>query len=334
MATVSERAVDRDVVRAFLMELVPREAAGVRIDDGRRATVVSRAAPLPWADFDRAVRRGRELRVSPIPVTHDGATTTVTVLWMHLPDPTLMLDRAAAQLQPVGPGMLVRTPRGADVYWRIHPVGADVAVAAMAQVAQTLQGIAGDPMEYCRVPVSREELWMATPATVWAMPALIAAASSYAARETLAAAIPAVATGDDAPAPSRLDGQPEAANDGQLGLQAPAPQPPSDEGADAIPWPEADVLLETAAASENVDAAGLLWMAAMRDLIRRLGQEVVCRTLGVDAIGLRSGVACVLREGRWWRVRGDPNVWRLRLLPLHVSEAAGDGRSSARKGVS
>jgi len=315
------------------MELVPREAAGVRIDDGRRATVVSRASALPWADFDRAVRRGRELRVSPIPVTHDCVTTTVTVLWMHLPDGTLTLDCAVTQLQPVGPGMLVRTPRGADVYWRIHPVGADVALAATAQVAQALQGIAGDPTEYCRVPVTREELWMATPATVWAVSALVAAASSYAARETLAAAMPAIAPGDYAPAPSRSDGQPEAANDGRLGLQAP-PQPPSEEEAGAIPWPEANALLETTAASENVDAAGLLWMAAMRDLIRQLGQEVVCRTLGVDAIGLRSGAACVLREGRWWRVRGDPNVWRLRLLPLHVREAAGDGRSSARKGVS
>lgn len=322
MAAVSERAVDRDVVRAFLMELVPREAAGVRIDDGRRVTVVSRAAPLPWAVFDRAVCRGRELRVSPIPGTHDGATPTVTVLWMHLPGTTLTLDRTADQLQPVAPGMLVRTPRGVDVYWRIHPVGEDVAVSAMARVAQALQGIAGDLEGYCRLPVSRQELWTATPATVWAVPALVATASSYAVRDTLAAAMPGAGPGDHAPALSRSDGQLEAVQDGRLDLEAAPPQSASEEEAGAIPWPEANALLESAAASENVDASGLLWMAAMRDLIQRLGQEVVCRTLGVDAMGLRSGAACVLREGRWWRVRSDPKVWRLRLLPSHVDEPA------------
>lgn len=315
MAAVTDRAINRDTVRAFLLALAPRDAGGVRIDDGRRVFVVSRDAPLPWAAFERAARRGRELRAGPLPAPREGAAALTSVLWVHLPDGGPSPDRVAADLAAFAPAMVVRTGRGADVYWRVHPVPPGAAAEAMAALADALRAIAGDPGGFCRVPVAPGQLWAASPATVWAAPDLDAAARAEAARRALDAALrEASLAGSSLPAASAL--RPA------LGGEA-APTP--DEAADAVPWPEAEALLAQAAARDGVDPSGVLWTAAVRELIRQLGSDAVCRALGVEAIGVRGGAPCVLREGRWWRVLGGDRPPRLRMC---VQDPAFDSSAS------
>jgi hypothetical protein len=314
VAAVTERGLDRGTVRAFLLALTPRDAGGVRIDDGRRTWVVPRDAPLPWAEFERAVRRGQELRAGPVSVPRDGASAVASVLWVHIPDGELAPDQVAADLASLGPAMVVRTSRGADAYWRVHPVEVDAVAEAMAVLADALHAVAGDPSGFCRVPVAPGELWAAQPPTVWTVADLVAAARLYAACKALDEASREAALASSQPAASPPTPSP--------GDQVPAA---ADEGPDAVPWPEAEALLEKVAAQEGLDPAGALWMAAVRELIRQLGAEAVCRALGVDAIGVRGGVPCVLRGDRWWQVRDGYQTPQLR--PLAADEAGtGGGR--------
>jgi hypothetical protein len=204
--------------------------------------------------------------------------------------------------------MVVRTSRGADVYWRIHPVTIPAAAEAMAVIADALHAIAGDATEFCRVPVAAGELWAAQPATVWTAADLVAAARSHAAHKALDAALRAAtaAGGSQAPvAPGEATGEQSSAAAG--------------EGPDVVPWPEAEALLRQFGARDGLGPFGALWMAAARELIRQLGAEAVCRALGVDAIGVHGGAPCVLRGGRWWEVRGGHQTPRL--CPLAADEA-------------
>jgi len=291
-------------VRAFLLALAPRDAGGLRIDDGRRTWVVPRDAPLPWAEFERAVRRGRELRACPVPAARQGRDALASVLWAHIPDGDLAPEHVAADLTALGPAMVVRTSRGVDVYWRIHPVAVPGATEAMTVLADALHAIAGDPGGFCRVPVAPGELWAAQPATVWTAADLVAAARLYGARKAPDEASREAALASSQPAASPPEPSP--------GDQAPAA---ADEAPDAVPWPEAEALLQKVAAQEGLDPAGALWLAAVRELIRQLGGEAVCRALGVEAIGARGGAACVLRGGRWWQVLVDNHEARLRMTP-------------------
>jgi hypothetical protein len=190
----------------------------------------------------------------------------------------------------------------------------------MTVLADALHAIAGDPTAFCRVPVTPGELWAAQPATVWTAADLAAAARLYAACRALDEALREAALSSPQPAASPPTPSP--------GDQAAAA---TDEDSDATPWPEAEALLQDVAAQEGLDPAGALWTAAVRELIRQLGAEAVRRRLGVDAIGVRDGVPCVLRDGRWWQVSVGARAPRLRLCLQETGEVGrprlGDGRA-------
>lgn len=296
--------VDRDVVRAYLVALAPRQSAGLRVHDGRQVLTIARDAPLPWAALERAVRSGRELRACPLSVPAEGEEMRATVLWVHWPQPEGALGDLPVRLSPLGPAMAVRTPGGVDLYWRVHPLEVSSAAAAMGALADALVAVAGDPEEFCYVPVLREQWWAAHPATEWAASDLVAAARLYAATRALEEASRQAALVSPPPQPAPPP--------------SPGEQPPAPAGGvpDGTPWPEAQALLEQVASPEGLDPASALWMAAVRELTRRLGGETLCRALGVEAVGVRGGAVCVLREGRWYEVR--------------VESAAGEVRASLR----
>ncbi len=153
----------------------------------------------------------------------------------------------------------------------------------MGAVAEAPAAVAGDPGEFCHVPAAPEELWAAHPTTVWAAADLVAAARLYAACRALEGASRKAAVASSQPEtplppPSAGEQVPAAAN----------------EGPDAVPWPEAQALLEQVVSQEGPDLAGALWMAAVRELTRGRGSPVPRARRGA---GRRAGRSCLRAAG-------------------------------------